>query len=56
MIIDHQADQRFLRRVGMLRGHWAWILGAATLCAVAALVASLFLPKTYRVTTYILIS
>ena len=56
MIVDHHADQRFVNRLGRLRRQWLWILEGAFVCAAAALVVSLFLPKVYRATTYILIS
>jgi capsular polysaccharide biosynthesis protein len=56
MIIDHHADQRLIKRVGMLRHHWLWILEAAVACAVGAAIVSFFQTKVYRATTYVLIS
>jgi uncharacterized protein involved in exopolysaccharide biosynthesis len=56
MIIDQQADERFMRRVSRVRRRWLRILQAAVLCAVAAAAVSLFLPDVYRATTYLLIS
>jgi len=56
MIMDDDADQRLLRRAGVLQQHWRRNLGGAAACAAAALIVSLFLPKVYRATTYILVS
>ncbi len=54
--MDYEADRRLATRIGKLKRHWRSILGGACVCAVAALVVSLFLPKIYRATTYILVS
>jgi uncharacterized protein involved in exopolysaccharide biosynthesis len=56
MIVDDDADQQLVKRIGVLRRRWAWILEGGGACATAALVVSLFLPKVYRATTYILVS
>jgi uncharacterized protein involved in exopolysaccharide biosynthesis len=40
----------------MLARHWRGILAAASLCAMGALLISLWLPKVYRATTYVLVS
>jgi uncharacterized protein involved in exopolysaccharide biosynthesis len=56
MIVDDGADRRLLNRAGMLPRHWPRIIGGGGVCAAAALVVSLFLPKIYRATTYILVS
>src|SRR5689334_22524016 len=55
MMYDEQ-DHRFSRRLSQLRHHWLWIVEGAFGCAVVALIVSLFLPKIYRATTYILVS
>jgi len=55
-MMDYEADRRFLTRVGKLRRHWGWILEWAGACAGVALLVSLFLPKIYRATTYIMVS
>ena len=39
-----------------MQRHWRWIAGGAGACAGAALLVSLFLPKIYRATTYIMVS
>jgi uncharacterized protein involved in exopolysaccharide biosynthesis len=56
MMTDADADQRLLRRAGILRRRWRWILESAGVCAAAALLVSLTLPKIYRATSYILVS
>ncbi|MBZ5514406.1 MAG: hypothetical protein LAN62_06115 [Acidobacteriia bacterium] len=55
-MLSYEADERLFRRAGRLRRHWRWILAGTGLCALAGLVVSLFLPKTYRATTYVLVS
>jgi uncharacterized protein involved in exopolysaccharide biosynthesis len=55
-MMDDEADQRLVTRVGKLRRHWRWIIGGAGACAGAALLVSLFSPKIYRATTYIMVS
>lgn len=54
--MDSDADRRLVTRVGKLRLHWHWIVAGAATCAAAALAVSLFLPKIYRATTYIMVS
>lgn len=56
MMTDADADQRLLRRAGILRRRWRWVLESAVGCAVAALLVSLALPKIDRATSYILVS
>jgi uncharacterized protein involved in exopolysaccharide biosynthesis len=56
MMMDEDADQQLIKRAGVLRRRWPWILKGAGACSVTALVVSLFLPKIYRATTYILVS
>ena len=56
MMTDFDADQRMLRRAGILRRRWRWILAGAGICAATALIVSLFLPKVYRATSYLLVS
>ena len=55
-MMDYEADRRLTTRIGKLRSHWRWIVEGAGVCAAAALIVSLFLPKIYRATTYILVS
>jgi uncharacterized protein involved in exopolysaccharide biosynthesis len=55
-MMDSNADRRLVTRVGKLRRHWRWIVEGAGACAGAALLVSLFLPKIYRATTYIMVS
>src|SRR5216117_2151865 len=55
-MMDDELNQQFTRRLKKLRGHWLHILEAACGCALVALIVSLFLPKIYRATTYVLVS
>src|ERR1700752_2616177 len=55
-MMDDELDRQFTARLKKLRSHWLYILEAACGCALAALIVSLFLPKIYRATTYILVS
>ncbi len=55
-MIDDERDQHLTRRLKKLRHHWLWILEGACGCALVALIISLFLPKIFRATTYILVS
>jgi succinoglycan biosynthesis transport protein ExoP len=55
-MMDYDADHRLATRVGKLRRHWRWIVGGAGACAGAALLVSLFSPRIYRATTYIMVS
>lgn len=55
-MMDSNADRRLITRAGKLQRHWRWILEGAAACAGAALLVSLFLPKIYRATTYIMVS
>ncbi len=55
-MIDDELDQHLTRRLKKLRHHWLWILEGACGCALVALIISLFLPKIFRATTYILVS
>jgi succinoglycan biosynthesis transport protein ExoP len=55
-MMDYEADRRLATRIGKLRCHWRSILGGACVCAVAALLVSLLLPRIYRATTYIMVS
>ena len=55
-MMDSNADRRFVTRLNKLRHHWRWIIEGGTACAGAALLVSLFLPKIYRATTYIMVS
>ncbi len=55
-MMDSNADRRLITRVGKLQRHWRWIVEGAAACAGAALLVSLFLPKMYRATTYIMVS
>ncbi len=55
-MMNYDADERLFDRLVRLSHHWRWIVPGAALCGLAALMVSLFLPKTYRATTYILVS
>jgi uncharacterized protein involved in exopolysaccharide biosynthesis len=55
-MMDYDADHRLFRRIAKLKRHWRWILAGTGLCGVVTLFVSLFLPKVYRATTYLLIS
>src|SRR5438093_13544388 len=55
-MMDDELNQKFTRRLKKLRGHWLHILEAACGCALVALIVSLFLPKIYRATTYVMVS
>jgi uncharacterized protein involved in exopolysaccharide biosynthesis len=55
-MMDYEADRRLVTRIGKLRRHWRWIVGCAGGCAGAALLVSLFMPRIYRATTYIMVS
>src|SRR5262252_368460 len=53
----YDEDYRGLaRRFIKLRRHWLLIVEGALGCALVAMIVSLFLPKIYRATTYILVS
>jgi len=54
--MDDDADLHLATRMDKLRRHWRWILEGAGACSMVALLVSLFLPRIYRATTYILIS
>jgi len=56
MMIDHEPNGRFMKRVELLRRRSGWILAGGISCAAAALVISLFSPNIYRSTTYLMIS
>src|SRR5687767_4915125 len=56
MLMDDELDRQFKRRMRKLQRHWLRILEGACGCALIALIISLFLPKIYRATTYILVS
>ncbi len=55
-MMDHDAARVLANRLGRFRRHWRWILIGTFLSGLAALVISLFLPKTYHATTYVLVS
>lgn len=55
-MMDQDADRRLGHRIARLKGHWHWILVGTSLCALASLGVSLFLPKVYRATTDLLVS
>jgi len=56
MMIDHETNRSFMKRLETLRHRSGWILAGAFACAAGALVISLFSPSIYRSTTYVLIS
>ena len=49
-------DRAWGERLERLRRHRTWIIAGTALGGLAALVISLFLPKIYRATTYVLVS
>ena len=55
-MMNYDSDEHLFHRIVRLVRHWRWILGGAGLCAATALVVSMILPKTYRATTYLMIS
>ncbi|MFB3920982.1 MAG: GumC family protein [Terriglobia bacterium] len=55
-MMEYDDDRKLARRIGRLRRHARWILIGTALGGLAALVISLILPKTYRATTYLLVS
>jgi uncharacterized protein involved in exopolysaccharide biosynthesis len=56
MLIDDELNPQFMRRLKKLRRYWPRICAGACVCALAVLIVSLVLPKTYRATTYIMVS
>jgi polysaccharide biosynthesis transport protein len=56
MMIDDELTPQFMRRLKKLRRYWSRILAGACGCALVVLILSLILPKTYRATTYIMVS
>jgi len=56
MLNDDDRDRRLMRRARALRRHWRRILQGAGACATTAMMVSLFLPKIYQATTYLLVS
>jgi len=55
-MMDEHADDRLVERWGGLNRCWGRVLAAGVACAAGALIVSLFLPKVYRATTYVLVS
>lgn len=55
-MMDYDADLRLAARVARWKRHGRWVLVGCVLSGLAGLVFSLFLPKFYRATTYILVS
>jgi uncharacterized protein involved in exopolysaccharide biosynthesis len=55
-MMDYDADRNMTNRVSKLRRHRRWIAAGGGACGLAALIISLFLPKIYRATTFILVS
>src|SRR5215470_18432436 len=56
MMIDDELNPQFMRRLKKLRPYWPRIFAGACGCALVGLIVSLILPKTYRATTYIMVS
>src|SRR5262249_40863802 len=56
MMIDDELTPQFMRRLKKLHRHWPKIFAGACACASVALILSLVSPKTYRATTYIMVS
>ncbi len=55
-MMEYEDGRNLARRLQRLRRHVLWILVGTGLGSMAALVISLILPKTYRATTYVLVS
>jgi len=55
-MMEYDDDRKLAGRIGRLRRHARWILIGTALGALSALLISLVLPKTYRATTYLLVS
>jgi uncharacterized protein involved in exopolysaccharide biosynthesis len=55
-MMDYDADRRLASRISMVRRHWRWVVAGGGACGLTALIVSLFLPKIYRATTFILVS
>src|SRR5215510_5260613 len=56
MMIDDELNPQWTRRLKRLSRYWLRILAGASGCALVVLIVSLILPKTYRATTYIMVS
>src|SRR5690348_5778635 len=56
MMIDDELNPQFTRRLKKLRPYWRKIFAGACGCALVALIVSFIVPKTYRATTYIMVS
>ena len=56
MMIDDELNPQFTRRLKKLRPYWRKIVAGACGCALVVLIVSFTLPKTYRATTYIMVS
>jgi len=56
MMIDDELNPQFMKRLKRLRRYWPRIFAGACVCALVVLIVSLVLPKTYRATTYIMVS
>src|SRR5215467_15023200 len=56
MMIDDELNPRLMIGLKKLRRYWLRIVAGACGCALVALIVSLRLPKTYRATTYIMVS
>lgn len=55
-MMEYNADRDFARRPGAWRRHRRWVLAGSLLCGLAAFVIGHFQTKTYRATTYLLVS
>jgi len=55
-MMEYDDDRKLVRRIGRLRRHARWIMVGTAVGALTALLISLALPKTYRATTYVLVS
>jgi uncharacterized protein involved in exopolysaccharide biosynthesis len=55
-MMEYDDDRKLARRIRRLRCHARWILAGTALGGLAVLSISLLLPKTYRATTYVLVS
>lgn len=55
-MMDYETDRAFKNRLRKIQRHGRWILAGTALAGLTAFVISLFLPKTYQATTYVLVS
>src|SRR5215471_10778482 len=56
MMIDDELNPKLMMRLKKLRRYWLRIVAGACMCALVAMIVSRISPKTYRATTYIMVS